>query len=150
MGLDARLAGPWTPAELGVHPVAGGGPLPAYVGRPLDERLRVMPASPVAGGRLVVVRGKPRPGTSRAAREAVAGVLARWPLEDPRTAAVLATADCIKAARYRLCLVERRRCPCCSPRCCRCTVGPSRGGTGTAGGPVAAWCSGGQRRLTDA
>ena len=29
MRLDAHLAGQWTPAELGVHPVAGGGPLPA-------------------------------------------------------------------------------------------------------------------------
>jgi hypothetical protein len=42
MRLDARLAGQWTPAELGVHPVAGGGPLPAYVRRPHDERLRVI------------------------------------------------------------------------------------------------------------
>jgi hypothetical protein len=90
MRLDARLAGQWTPAELGVHPVAGGGPLPAYVRRPHDERLRVILAPPVAGSRLVVVRGEPGAGTTRAAWEAVAGLLAEWPLEYPRTAAALA------------------------------------------------------------
>ena len=67
MRLDARLAGQWTPAELGVHPVAGGGPLPVYVRRPHDERLRVILAPPVANSRLVVVRGEPGTGTSRAA-----------------------------------------------------------------------------------
>jgi hypothetical protein len=90
MRLDARLAGQWTPAELGVHPVAGGGPLPAYVRRPHDERLRVQLAPPVSGSRLVVVRGEPGSGTSRSAWEAVADVLAEWPLEFPRTAAALA------------------------------------------------------------
>ena len=90
MRLDARLAGRWTPAELGVHPVAGGGPLPAYVRRPHDERLRVILAPPVADSRLVVVRGEPGAGTTRAAWEAVAGLLAEWPLEYPRTAAALA------------------------------------------------------------
>jgi hypothetical protein len=48
MGLDARLAGQWAPAELGVHPVAGGGPLPAYVRRPHDQLLRLILAPPVA------------------------------------------------------------------------------------------------------
>jgi hypothetical protein len=90
MGLDARLAGRWEPAELGIHPVAGGGPLPAYIRRPHDERLRITLAPPVAGSRLVIVRGEPGTGTSRAAWEAVADVLAEWPLEYPRTAAVLA------------------------------------------------------------
>jgi uncharacterized protein YidB (DUF937 family) len=90
MGLDARLTGQWTPAELGVHLVASSGPLPAYVRRPHDERLRVILAPPVAGSRLVVVRGEPGTGTSRAAWEAVADVLAEWPLEYPRTAAALA------------------------------------------------------------
>jgi hypothetical protein len=90
MGVDARLAGQWAPAELGVHPVAGGGPLPAYVRRPHDERLRVILAPPVAASRLVVVRGEPGTGTSRAAWEAVAELLAEWPLEYPRSAAVLA------------------------------------------------------------
>jgi hypothetical protein len=90
MRLDARLAGQWTPGELGVHPVAGGGPLPAYIRRPHDERLRVILAPPVAGSRLVVVRGEPGAGTTRAAWEAVADVLAEWPLEYPRTAAALA------------------------------------------------------------
>ena len=57
------------PAELGVHPVAGGGPqaVPAYIRRPHDERLRVMLAPPVAASRLVVVRGEPGTGTTRAA-----------------------------------------------------------------------------------
>ena len=90
MRLDARLAGRWTPAELGVHPVAGGGPLRAYVRRPHDERLRVILAPPVADSRLVVVRGEPGAGTTRAVWEAVAGLLAEWPLEYPRTAAALA------------------------------------------------------------
>lgn len=90
MRLDARLAGQWTPGELGVHPVTGGGSLPAYVRRPHDERLRVILAPPVARSRLVVVRGEPGTGTTRAAWEAVTDVLAEWPLEYPRTAAVLA------------------------------------------------------------
>jgi len=89
MRLDARLAGQWTPTELGVHPVAGGGPLPAYIRRPHDERLRVQLAPPVAGSRLVMVRGEPGSGTSRSAWEAVADVLAEWPLEYPQTAAAL-------------------------------------------------------------
>lgn len=42
MRVDARLAGQWTPTELGVHPVVGGGPLPEYVRRPHDEGLRVI------------------------------------------------------------------------------------------------------------
>ena len=90
MTRDARLAGRWTPDELGVHPVAGGGPLPRYVRRAHDERLRVILAPPVADSRLVVVRGEPCTGTSRAAWEAVAELLAEWPLEYPRTAAALA------------------------------------------------------------
>ena len=73
-----------------MHPVAGGGPLPAYVRRPHDERLRVILAPPVASSRLVVVRGEPGTGTTRAAWEAVAELLAEWPLEYPRTAAALA------------------------------------------------------------
>ena len=98
MRLEARLAGQWRPAELGVHPAAGGGPLPAYVRRPHDERLRVILAPPVADGRLVVVRGEPGTGTSLAAWEAVADVLAEWPLAYPRTAAVL-TARSGRASR---------------------------------------------------
>jgi len=90
MRLDARLAGQWTPDELGVHPVVRGGPLPAYIRRPHDERLRAILAPPVADSRLVVVRGEPGTGTTRAAWEAVADVLAEWPLEYPRTAAALA------------------------------------------------------------
>lgn len=55
-----------------------------------------------------------------------------------------------QAARCRLCLVERRGYPCCSPRCCRLHGRPSRRSTGPATGPIAAWCGGAQRRLTDA
>ena len=44
--------------------MAGGGLLPAYVRGPLDERLRVIPEPPVAGRRLVVVRGEPGTGTA--------------------------------------------------------------------------------------
>jgi len=91
MTLDARLVGQWTPDELGVHPVVGGGSLPRYVRRAHDERLRMILAPPVARSRLVVVRGGPCTGTSRAAWEAVAELLAEWPLEYPRTAAALAT-----------------------------------------------------------
>jgi hypothetical protein len=40
--------------------------------------------------------GEPGTGSSRAAWEAVAGVLAGWPLEYPRTAAVQAAAGCIR------------------------------------------------------
>ncbi len=58
--------------------------------------LLVILAPPVAGSRLVVVRGEPGTGTSRAAWEAVAGVLTGWPLEFPRIAAILDVASCIK------------------------------------------------------
>src|SRR5262249_40568337 len=89
--LDVRRARQWPPAELGVHPVAGGGPLPAYVRRPHDERLRLIVAPPLEESRLVVVRGEPGTGTTRAAWGAGAGELAEWPLEYPRNAAALAT-----------------------------------------------------------
>jgi hypothetical protein len=150
MGLDGRLAGRWTPAELGVHLVAGGGPLPGYAGGPLDERLRVRPASPAADGRLVVVGGEPGTGTSRAGWEAVAGVLAGWPLEDPRTAAVPAMAGCIKRHAVASAWLSGGDTPAARPGVAACTAGPSRGGAGTARGPVAAWCGGARRRLTDA
>jgi hypothetical protein len=42
MSMAARPAGQWTPAELGMHPVAGGGPLPAV---PARYCLLVEPAS---------------------------------------------------------------------------------------------------------
>ena len=45
MVADARPAGRWEPTELGVHPVAGGGPdgsMPVYVRRPHDELLRLV------------------------------------------------------------------------------------------------------------
>ncbi len=90
---DARPAGRWEPAELGVHPVADGGthgPPPAYIRRPHDELLRRVLDPGVAGSRLIVVRGEACAGKSRAAYEAVAGRLADWPLEYPPTAAALA------------------------------------------------------------
>ena len=89
---DARPAGRWEPAELGVHPVIGGpaGSLPAYIRRPHDEQLRRVLDPEVADSRLVVVRGEACAGKSRAAYEAVADRLADWPLEYPPTAAALA------------------------------------------------------------
>ena len=92
MVADARPAGRWEPAELGVHPVAGGGPdgsMPVYVRRPHDELLRLVLDPEVAGSRLIVVRGEACAGKSRAAYEAVAGRLADWPLEYLPTAAAL-------------------------------------------------------------
>ena len=52
----ARPAGRWEPAGLGVHPVTGGGPLPAYIRRPHDEVLRRVLDPEVADSRLIVVR----------------------------------------------------------------------------------------------
>ena len=92
MVADARPAGRWEPAELGVHPVAGGAPdgsMPVYVRRPHDELLRLVLDPEVAGSRLIVVRGEACAGKSRAAYEAVAGRLADWPLEYPPTATAL-------------------------------------------------------------
>lgn len=85
-----RPAGSWTPAELGVHPVIGGGPMPAYIRRPHDERLRAALDPAAAGSRLVVLRGGPATGKTRAAYEAVTDLLADWRLESPVTAAALA------------------------------------------------------------
>ena len=88
MTRGARPAGRWEPAELGVHPVAGEpyGSMPAYVRRPHDDRLRAVLDPAVADSRLVVVRGECCTGKSRAAYEAVADLLADWPLEYPPTA----------------------------------------------------------------
>src|ERR1700685_2197507 len=76
MGAAPRPAGRWEPAELGVHPVAGGWPdgsMPVYVRRPHDELLRLVLDPEVADSRLIVVRGEACAGKSRAAYEAVAG-----------------------------------------------------------------------------
>src|SRR6516165_3670103 len=83
----ARL---WTPAELGVHRVVSGGPMPAYVRRPHDEWLRAVLDPETIYNRLVVIRGDALTGTSRAAYEAVTDVLADWALEYPPSAAALA------------------------------------------------------------
>jgi hypothetical protein len=85
-----RPAGQWTPAELGVHPVIGGGPMPAYFRRPHDERLRAALNPAIEDSRLVVIRGDALTGTSRAGYEAVSELLADWTLEYLPTAAELA------------------------------------------------------------
>jgi len=85
-----RPAGQWTPAELGVHPVIGGGLMPAYFRRPHDERLRAVLNPAIEDSRLVVIRGDALTGTSRAGYEAVTELLADWPLEYLPTAAELA------------------------------------------------------------
>ena len=85
-----RPAGSWTAAELGVHPVIGGGPMTAYIRRPHDKLLRAVLDPHVADSRLVVVRGDPATGKTRAVYEAIADRLADWSLEYPPTAAALA------------------------------------------------------------
>jgi hypothetical protein len=73
-----RLAGQWTPAELGVHQAIGVGPLPAYVRRPHDERLRAVLNPATEYSRLVVIRGNALTGTYRTAYEAVTDVPGDW------------------------------------------------------------------------
>ncbi len=85
-----RLAGRWDPAELGVHRVIGGGPMPAYIRRPHDELLRAVLDPAVTADRLVVVRGGSSTGKSRAAHQAVLDRLADWRLDYPLDAAALA------------------------------------------------------------
>jgi uncharacterized protein YidB (DUF937 family) len=85
-----RLAGRCEPAELGVHHAIGGGPLPAYIRRPHDERLRAVLSPATEYSRLVVIRGDALTGTSRAVYEAVTDLLADWTLEHPPTVAALA------------------------------------------------------------
>jgi uncharacterized protein YidB (DUF937 family) len=85
-----RPAGQRTPADLGVHQVTGGGPMPAYIRRPHDEQLRAVLDPETEYSRLVVVRGDALAGTSRAVYEAVTDVLADWALEYLPTVAALA------------------------------------------------------------
>jgi hypothetical protein len=85
-----RPAGQCEPAELGVHQAIGGGPLPAYISRPHDERLRAVLSPATEYSRLVVVRGDALTGTSRSVYEAVTDVLGDWALEHPPTVAALA------------------------------------------------------------
>src|ERR1035441_469665 len=83
--------GRWDPVELGVHQVIGGGPMPAYVGRPHDELLRAVLDPAVPASRLVVVRGGSSTGKSRAAYQAVADRrLAGWQLDYPLDPGALA------------------------------------------------------------
>jgi hypothetical protein len=91
-----------TPAEFGVHRVAGGGPMPVYVRRPHDEQLRAVLDPETEYSRLVVIRGDALTGTSRAAYEAVTDVLADWALEHPPNAAALAARDVPVSASPRI------------------------------------------------
>ena len=85
-----RLAAGWSPTDLGVHPVAGGGPLPPYIRRPHDDILDALLDPNVVGSRLVVVRGSSSTGKSRASYEAIArGMVSRWRLEYPLNASAL-------------------------------------------------------------
>ena len=96
MSSDARPAGQWEPAELGVHPAVSGGQhrpgvsAPPYIHRPHDALLRRMLDPEVTASRLIVLRGEAYAGKSRAAYEAVTSRLADWRLEYPPTAAALA------------------------------------------------------------
>jgi hypothetical protein len=83
MLVRGRVAGRWDPAELGVHEVIGGGPMPTYVRRPHDELLWAVLDPAVPASRLVVVRGGSSTGKTRAAYEAVVARLADWPLDYP-------------------------------------------------------------------
>src|SRR6202041_2686361 len=85
-----RLAGQCEPAELGVHPAIGGGPLPGYVRRPHDEALRAVLSPATEYSRLVVIRGDALTGTSRTVYEAVTDLLPDWALGHPPTVAALA------------------------------------------------------------
>jgi hypothetical protein len=80
----------WDPADLGIHRAIGGGPVPAYMGRPHDNLLAALLDPVVAQGRLVVVRGGSSTGKSRAAYEAVRGCLPDWRLDYPLDVAALA------------------------------------------------------------
>jgi hypothetical protein len=88
-----RLTSQWTPWELGVHPVVGGGsggPMPAYVPRHHDELLRAVLDPAVPASRLVVLRGGSSTGKTRAACEAVIDRLPNWRLDYPQDAGMLA------------------------------------------------------------
>ena len=78
-----RTAKLWKPAELGVHEVVGGGPVPPYVRRPHDELLRAVLDPVVPASRLVVVRGGSSTGKTRAAYEVVIAQLGDWKLDYP-------------------------------------------------------------------
>jgi hypothetical protein len=62
----------------------------AYVRRPHDEQLQAVLDPETGYSRLVVIRGDALSGKSRAAYEAVTGVLPDWTLEHPPTVAALA------------------------------------------------------------
>jgi hypothetical protein len=111
--------------------------------------LRLNLAPPVAGSGLVMVRGEPGTGTSRAAGEAVAGVLTGWPLGYPRTAAVLDTASCINRHAVASAWLSGGDAPA-ARRGVAARGRPSCGSTGAAGGPIAHWRTDKKRRLTDA
>src|SRR5262249_40534597 len=53
-----RRVDEWEPVELGVHPVIGGGSMPAYIRRSHDELLAAVLDPAAVASRLVVVRGE--------------------------------------------------------------------------------------------
>jgi hypothetical protein len=85
-----RAIDDWDPVVLGVHKAIGGGPLPPYVRRRHDELLATVLDPEQAANRLVVLRGGSSTGKSRAAYQAVAARLPRWPVCYPRTVSALA------------------------------------------------------------
>ena len=108
--VHSRVAGQWDPAELGVHAVIGGSPMPAYVCRPHDELLRAVLDPGVSASRLVVVRGGSSTGKTRAAYEAVVARLADWQLDYPLdTGALKERLDAGIPARTVLWLGELRQ-----------------------------------------
>ena len=109
--VHSRVAGQWDPAELGVHAVIGGSPMPAYVCRPHDELLWAAPDPGVsASPALVVVRGGSSTGKTRAAYEAVVARLADWQLDYPLdTGALKERLDAGIPARTVLWLGELRQ-----------------------------------------
>jgi tetratricopeptide (TPR) repeat protein len=82
--------GRWDPFELGVHQAITGKALPEYVERPHDHLLRAVLDPRIATSRLVVLRGEPSTGKSRAAYEAVGKVLRDWRVDYPETLEALA------------------------------------------------------------
>jgi hypothetical protein len=76
-------ASQWNPVGLGVHKVIGGGPMPAYIRRPLDDLLAATVDPTVTQGRLVVVRGGSSVGKTRAALQAVLDRLGDRTLDYP-------------------------------------------------------------------
>jgi hypothetical protein len=88
--VPGRPVGSWSPVDLGVHKVIGGGAIPPYVLRKHDKTLTAVLDPHVPASRLVVVRGGSSTGKTRAAWEAlVRGPFEGWQLDYPRDPAAL-------------------------------------------------------------